>query len=86
MQRGVIVEQGTTSEVFAAPRHEYTKALFEAAPGRHEGVFCRPRRGGVIPGTARPSTHHDPTRSGAPSLRKYEDHRQRGDAAGPEIF
>jgi peptide/nickel transport system ATP-binding protein len=35
MQRGVIVEQGTTSEVFAAPRHEYTKALFEAAPGRN---------------------------------------------------
>ena len=35
MQRGVIVEEGTTSDVFAAPRHEYTKALFEAAPGRH---------------------------------------------------
>jgi len=35
MQRGVIVEQGTTSDVFAAPRHEYTKALFEAAPGRN---------------------------------------------------
>jgi peptide/nickel transport system ATP-binding protein len=35
MQRGVIVEQGTTSDVFAAPRHEYTKALFDAAPGRN---------------------------------------------------
>jgi len=34
MQRGVIVEQGATVEVFAAPRHEYTRALFEAAPGR----------------------------------------------------
>jgi peptide/nickel transport system ATP-binding protein len=34
MQRGVIVEQGTTSDVFAAPQHAYTKALFDAAPGR----------------------------------------------------
>ena len=36
MQRGVIVEQGATAEVFAAPQHEYTKALFDAAPGRHQ--------------------------------------------------
>ena len=40
MQRGVIVEQGTTTEVFAAPRHEYTKALFEAAPGRNRVFFA----------------------------------------------
>ena len=41
MQRGVIVEPGTTSEVFTAPRHEYTKALFDAAPGRNREFFGR---------------------------------------------
>jgi len=40
MQRGVIVEQGTTSEVFAAPKHEYTRALFDAAPGRNREFFA----------------------------------------------
>ncbi len=37
MKDGVVVEHGTTAEVFAAPKHDYTKALFEAAPGRTFG-------------------------------------------------
>ena len=35
MSKGVVVEHATATELFSNPRHEYTKALFEAAPGRH---------------------------------------------------
>jgi peptide/nickel transport system ATP-binding protein len=34
MHEGRIVEYGPAGEVFGRPRHEYTRALFEAAPGR----------------------------------------------------
>ncbi|MFN3744793.1 MAG: ABC transporter ATP-binding protein [Hyphomicrobiaceae bacterium] len=38
MKNGVVVEHGTTADVFRDPKHEYTKALFDAAPGRDFGA------------------------------------------------
>jgi len=35
MSQGRVVEYGPAAQVFGAPRHEYTRALFEAAPGRN---------------------------------------------------
>jgi peptide/nickel transport system ATP-binding protein len=34
MSQGQVVEYGPAEEVFRRPKHEYTRALFEAAPGR----------------------------------------------------
>jgi peptide/nickel transport system ATP-binding protein len=34
MSQGRVVEYGEAEQVFLRPRHEYTRALFEAAPGR----------------------------------------------------
>jgi len=35
MQRGLLVEEGDTDQVFFHPRHPYTKRLIEAIPTRH---------------------------------------------------
>ena len=35
MSKGRIVEYGAATQIFTAPRHEYTRALLDAAPGRH---------------------------------------------------
>ena len=34
MSQGVVVEYGPAAQVFGAPQHAYTQALFAAAPGR----------------------------------------------------
>ena len=34
MHRGAVVEQGRAGDVFATPKHDYTRALLESAPGR----------------------------------------------------
>ena len=49
MQRGEIVESGTSSEVFYTPKHEYTQQLLAAVP--HLGVDHR--RGGRRPARGR---------------------------------
>jgi peptide/nickel transport system ATP-binding protein len=44
MQHGRIVEHGPIAEVYANPRHEYTKALLAAAPGRDWNFGAASRR------------------------------------------
>ena len=42
MSRGRVVEYGTAAEVFGAPRDPYTRALVDAAPGRHYAFATPP--------------------------------------------
>lgn len=45
MQRGLVVEQGPTAQVYASPSHAYTKSLLAAAPGRHTTFGAEPAVG-----------------------------------------
>ncbi|MGX1099637.1 ABC transporter ATP-binding protein [Amorphus sp. MBR-141] len=52
MKGGEIVETGPTAEVFAAPRHAYTRALLEAAPSLERALARRAAKAGTRAPTA----------------------------------
>ncbi|QVQ26223.1 ABC transporter ATP-binding protein [Achromobacter deleyi] len=53
MQRGKVVETGSAETVLTEPRHEYTRALIDAAPGRDwDFRNFRPIAAGLLPAAA----------------------------------
>lgn len=42
MHKGAVVEYGSVAEVYAHPRHEYTRALLGAVPGRAWSMQVQP--------------------------------------------
>ena len=44
MRRGRVVEHGPAGELFARPRHEYTRSLVDAMPGKRPPVAARGRQ------------------------------------------
>ncbi|MEU8803838.1 ABC transporter ATP-binding protein [Spirillospora sp. NPDC048819] len=54
MYGGRLAETGTVEQIFAAPRHPYTRALLAALPGRTEPG----ERLSTVPGSAAGAAHH----------------------------
>jgi ABC-type glutathione transport system ATPase component len=48
MQRGVAVEQGTTTDILDAPKHPYTQLLRMSVPGPGWKPARRSRNGGGL--------------------------------------
>ncbi|OOK76289.1 oligopeptide/dipeptide transporter, C-terminal region family protein [Mycobacterium kansasii] len=67
MRAGRAVEHATTEEVFARPRHEYTRQLLEAIPGAGRRPVrlgtCDGRPAGCVDGVARRHRRQRPCRA-----------------------
>jgi oligopeptide transport system ATP-binding protein len=54
MYAGHLVEFGPVAEIFASPRHPYTKALLRAAPARYKADGPLDSIPGSVPNLSRP--------------------------------